>query len=152
VSFPVQTPHISARKRANGQFTVRRQSIRKRLTAKLKEVRMALLRRRHSRIREQGKWLRGVVQGFFNYHAVPLNSASLETFHKEVLRNWLFALRRRSERHRMNWERFGRIADYWIPKPRILHPYPNDRFYAKHPRQEPYAGKPHVRIRGGGGR
>jgi len=110
--------HISGR-RSDGKFTVRRQTIKKRLSAKLKEVRMALLRRRHRPIHEQGRWLRGVVQGFFNYHAVPFNRAVLETFHKEVLRSWLFALRRRSQRHGMNWERFGKIADRWIPKPRI---------------------------------
>jgi RNA-directed DNA polymerase len=68
------------------------------------------------------KWLRSVVQGYFNYHAVPGNFVALRTFRREVARAWLAALRRRSQRHRLPWERFRSIVDRYLPLPRILHP------------------------------
>lgn len=126
--------HFCAKKRETKKFLVRRKSDSKRLRRKVKEVKATLMRRRHDPIPELGRWLAGVVRGYYNYYAIPGNISSLETFHTQVIRHWLKALRRRSQRHRMTWERFGRIADYWIPKPRILHPYPNVRFIAKHPR------------------
>ena len=115
-------------------FTVRRKTITKRLRAKLQEVKQTLMRRRHEPIPVIGRWLNGVVRGYYNYHAVPGNIAATETFRREVVRSWLHALRRRSQRHRMNWERFGKIANRWVPTPKIRHPYPNARFYAKHPK------------------
>ena len=126
--------HICGKTRKTGAFIVRRQTTAKRLAAKLKEVRQKLMKLRHLPIKELGAWLRGVVRGYFNYHAVPDNLAALKTFHKEVLRHWLYALRERSQKHRMTWERFGRIVDRWIPRPTILHPYPNVRFLAIDPR------------------
>lgn len=126
--------HACGRSWEKGRFLVRRNSMSKRLRAKLHQVKQALLRRRHLPIREQGAWLRGVVQGYFNYHAVPGNIAALESFRTQAVRAWLFALRRRSQRSRLPWERFGKLADYWIPKPKILHPHPNVRFDAKHPK------------------
>jgi len=74
------------------------------------------------------------VQGYFHYHAVPGNFAALQTFRREVARAWLAALRRRSQRHRLAWERFVTILDRYLPRPRILHPEPGVRFDAKHPR------------------
>jgi group II intron reverse transcriptase/maturase len=126
--------HICAKKHWSGGFIVRRRSIKKRLRAKLVAVKEALLRRRHLPIPEQGAYLRSVVQGFLNYHAVPGNGPALTLFCRECARRWLAALRRRSQRHRMNWQRFGRWCDRFVPSPAILHPYPNDRFYAKHPK------------------
>jgi group II intron reverse transcriptase/maturase len=126
--------HICGRKQQSGGFIVKRQTTTKRLRAKLQEVKRTLLRQRHRPIPEQGSWLRRVVQGWFNYHATPGNSAALEAFRTQAARGWLHALRRRSQRHRMPWERFGKLVIRWLPRPRILHPYPNDRFYAKHPK------------------
>jgi RNA-directed DNA polymerase len=97
-------------------------------------VKQELTRRRHEPIPRQGKWLRGVVQGYFNYHGVSGNMAALEAFRTETTRSWLRALRRRSQRHRMPWKRFRRHVDRWLPKPKVLHPYPSERFFAKHPR------------------
>jgi len=78
--------------------------------------------------------LRSVVQGYFNYHAVPGNLASLRSFRLQVIRRWMRALRRRSQKSRMTWPRLVAIAERWLSKPSILHPYPNLRFDAKHPR------------------
>ena len=50
----------------------------------------------------------------------------------------------------MTWERITRLANDWLPKPHILHPWPNVRFAVKHPRWEPYAGISPVRICAGG--
>ena len=85
-------------------------------------------------VAELGKWLRSVVQGYFNYHAVPGNLANLRSFRMQVIRRWMRALRRRSQKHRITWPRLVALADRWIPRPAILHPYPNLRFDAKHPR------------------
>lgn len=126
--------HISGRKWERGGFIVQRKTMSKRLRAKLQEIKQALTRWRHLPIPQLGAWLRGVVRGYFNYHAVPGNTKSLASFRFQVARLWLRALRRRSQRHRMNWARFGQIADRWLPLPKVLHPYPNQRFYAKHPK------------------
>jgi len=125
--------HICARPQRGG-FIVKRKTASKRLRAKLKAVKSVLLRTRHRPVQETGAWLRAVVQGYFNYHAIPGNGSSLDTFQTQVRRAWLRGLRRRSQRSRLTWNRFQRFAIFWIPQPRILHPYPNVCFDAKHPR------------------
>ena len=112
----------------NGSFWLRRQTIKKRLRAKLKQVKDQLRRRRHWPIPEQGRWLRSVVQGHLNYYAVPGNSRAISAFHRQLGRLWLSALRRRSQRHRVTWERMRRLIARWLPPARILHPYPELRF------------------------
>jgi group II intron reverse transcriptase/maturase len=126
--------HICGRTWKGNWFTVRRQTVKKRLRSKLQAVRQELRKRWHERIADTGKWLRSVLQGYFNYHAVPGNFAALQTFRREVVRAWLEALRRRSQRHRLPWERFRSIIDRYLPLPRILHPEPGVRFDAKYPR------------------
>lgn len=126
--------HICGKTRKNGWFTVRRQTVKKRLRSKLQAVRQELRKRWHERIAATGGWLRSVVQGYFNYHAVPGNFVALNTFRREVVRAWLESLRRRSQRHRLPWERFRSIIDRYLPVPRILHPEPGVRFDARHPR------------------
>ena len=122
--------------RRNGGFALKRRSIAKRLRAQLQEVKQKLRKKMHASVRAQGRWLGAVVRGWFQYHAVPSNSMCLNQFRKEVCRLWLRMLRRRSQkgRCRWNWARLVRIASEFIPKPRILHPYPSVRFYVKHPR------------------
>jgi RNA-directed DNA polymerase len=80
-----------------------------------------------------GQWLRRVVQGHINYYGVPFNPKSLNLFVQEVTKAWLWSLRRRSQRHRMNWKRFKSYDRYWIPNPQIVHPYPEQRFYPEFP-------------------
>jgi RNA-directed DNA polymerase len=126
--------HICGQSRKNGKFLVLRKTIRKRLLAKLKQVKVALWRRMHQPLAEVGKWLKSVVQGYFNYHAVPGNLASLLSFRLEVCKRWLRVMRRRSQKSRITWEHITRFAEQWLPRPKILHPYPNLRFDAKHPR------------------
>ena len=137
-------------KSRQGKFQLKRKTRPDRPRAKLKEVKEQLRRRRHQPIPEQGMWLRQVVTGFFAYHAVPTNHRALQTFRSNVTDLWRRALRRRSEKDRTTWQQIGRLADAFLPKPRILHPWPTQRFAVKHPRWEPYAGIPHVRICAGG--
>jgi RNA-directed DNA polymerase len=137
-------------KSRGGKFLIHRKSRRDRVRAKLAEIKEGLRRRMHGSLREQAEWLKQVVTGFFQYHAVPTNSPALGAFRFHVIELWRRTLRRRGQKHRMTWRRIGKLADDWLPKPRILHPWPNQRFAVKHPRWEPYAGKPHVRFCAGG--
>ena len=79
-----------------------------------------------------GKWLNRVVQEYFNYHAVPGNLYRLAGLRSEICRAWRQSLIRRSQRHRLPWLRFSRIAVRFIPTVRKAHPYPEERFYASH--------------------
>jgi RNA-directed DNA polymerase len=137
-------------KTRRGVFQLKRKTRRDRMRAKLREIREELYRRRHQSIPQQGQWLQQVVRGFFAYHAVPTNIQALAVFRERVTELWRQALKRRSHRDKTTWERARKIADDWLPKPKILHPWPEDRFAVKHPRWEPYAGKPHVRFCAGG--
>src|SRR3954447_4171893 len=133
-----------------GGFQVQRKSRRDRVRARLGATEEELRRRRHQPIPVQGLWLRRVVTGFFAYHGVPTDGRALAAFRFHVLDLWRRTLRRRSQRDDLTWERVARLADDWLPRPRILHPWPQQRFAAKHPRWEPYAGNPHVRFCAGG--
>jgi len=133
-----------------GSFQLKRKTRRDRMKAKLLEVKQELRRRMHRPIPDQGQWLKQVVGGFFNYHAVPTNSRTLSVFRHCVTVLWQRTLRRRSQKDRFAWDRVAKLADDWLPRPRTLHPWPNVRFAVRHPRWEPYAGKPHVRFCAGG--
>jgi RNA-directed DNA polymerase len=139
-------------KSRRGKFLIKRKTRRDRMRAKLQEVKEVLRQRMHRPIPEQGKWLRQVVRGYFNYHAVPTNDRALVAFRDEIIERWRRTLRRRSQRGALTLERMRKLADDWLPKPRIIHPWPNQRFAVTHPRWEPYAGKSHVRICAGGAR
>ncbi len=115
--------HICAKTRG-GRFTVLRQTIRKRLQAKLGEVKTELQRRLHDPIEEVGKWLRAVVRGHVQYYGVPMNSPALASFRSQVAWLWHRTLLRRSQKRRLTWERMRRLAARWLPPPRICHPYP----------------------------
>jgi group II intron reverse transcriptase/maturase len=143
--------HLCGTTRKTGRFIVKRQTIRKRLSAKLKALKAELRHRWHTPVPQLGQWLRSVVQGWLNYHAVPGNMDRLNAFRSQVLRLWFRALRRRGQRRPMTWARFLVLVRSWIPNAKILHPHPNVRFDAKHPRWEPYAAILHVRFCAGGG-
>jgi len=117
-----------------GKFQVKRKSRCDRMQTKLKEIKEELRRRMHQPIPEQGKWLRQVVRGYFAYHAVPTNLSALGAFRHHVARLWLRTLRRRSQKDKFAWERMEKLADDWLPKPTIIHPWPNVRFAVRHSR------------------
>ena len=111
--------HICVKKRSTGRFTVLRQTIRKRLQAKLNEVKAELQRRMHDPIPEQGKWLQAVVRGHLRYYGVPMNNSALALFRFQVGRLWHRALSRRSQNGRVLWDRMRRLITRWLPMPTI---------------------------------
>ena len=117
-----------------GHFTIRRQTARKRLEAKLQQVKQTLRTRMHEPVPKVGEWLRRVLKGFYQYHAVPGNGASLQRFRWRIGRYWRHVLRRRSQSGRFTLKRLTRLYDRWLLHPRLVHPYPSVRFDAMHPR------------------
>jgi len=120
--------HVCGQSRSNGWFQLKRLTSAKRMRASLKAIRQALTRRMHEPIPAVGGWVRRVVQGYFNYHAVPGNVYRLSSFRKDVARAWLHAIRRRGQRGRMPWSRFKTLVERYLPRVRVLHPYPHQRF------------------------
>ncbi len=140
---------ISGKSRKGG-FLIKRKPRADRMRAKLKEIKEGLRQRMHHAIDRQGRWLGQVVTGYFNYFAVPTNDRAPSAFRCHVLELWRRTLRRRSQKDRTKWDRMSELAGEFLPMPRVLHPWPSERFAVRHPRWEPYAGKPHVRICAGG--
>ena len=115
-------------------FQLQRKTRRDRMRAKLQEIKAELRRRMHQTIPAQGHWLRQVVAGHFAYYAVPTNSRALSAFRHYLTDLWRRTLRRRSQKDGFTWDRLTKLADGWLPAPRILHPWPEQRFAVKHPR------------------
>lgn len=122
-----------------GFFSLWRKTTRKRMVAKLKQIKQQLQQRRHEPIPVVGKWLQQVVTGYYNYHAVPGNLTSLSLFRARLSRIWRHQLRQRGDQRKIAWAKFARICNRYLPPPRTLHPHPYQRFNVTHPRWEPYA-------------
>jgi RNA-directed DNA polymerase len=137
-------------KSRSGKFLIKRKSRQDRMRTKLQAIKQELRRRTHQPIPRQAKWLAQVIRGYFNYHAVPTNRRALASFRDEIVRAWWRRLNRRGQRRPLVWERMKKLADDWLPRPHILLPWPNQQFAVRHPRWEPYAGKPLVRFCAGG--
>jgi group II intron reverse transcriptase/maturase len=116
--------HICGKKRSNGRFTVMRQTIRKRMQAKLNSVKAELRQRMHAPIQDTGKWLRSVVSGHFRYYGVPMNRHALKKFRFRIGWLWHRALSRRSQNGRVPWNRMRRLIDHWLPPVCVYHPFP----------------------------
>jgi len=125
--------HICGRSR-HGKFLLKRKSRRDRMRGKLKEIKEEMRHRMHQPIPEQGRWLAQVVRGYFAYHAVPTNSASIGAFRHHVVDLWRCSLSRRSQHGGITWQRIKQIADDWLPQPKILLPWPQQRFAVRHSR------------------
>ncbi len=126
--------HICAVTR-NGRFTVKRHTIAKRLRRKVREVSVKLREMRHGPLPEQGKWLGQVIRGYFNYHGIPGNRKALDAFRTILARSWFRSLRTRSQNARhLTWDRMQILIGRWLPKPRTVHPYPNQRLCVPYPR------------------
>jgi len=117
--------------RKSGGFTVRRKTQRKRMVAKLSSINVELRRRMHEPIAKVGEWLRSVLRGHYNYYAVPHNSRTLSVFRWRVARVWKSVLSRRSDKGEFDWKQMIRLIERWLPKPRVLHPYPGQRLCVK---------------------
>ena len=126
--------HFCGNLTSSGAFNVWRITAKKRMVAKLNVIKAELQHRKHHRTSEVGAWLRKVVQGYYQYHAVPGNTGQLRVFRRRVCRLWRSVLVRRSQRAQVGWDRLNPLLNRWIPPPRVLHPYPDKRFDAIHPR------------------
>ena len=125
----------SCSKTRRGAFTIRRKTIKKRFVRKLKEVKVELKERMHDNVKETGKWLNSVIRGFQNYYAVPGNMDLVKSFYDQTTKAWLHTLRRRSHKgQNFTWERFEKLIRWLIPRVRIVHPFPNQRFQRYYPR------------------
>jgi RNA-directed DNA polymerase len=122
--------HICGKTRKSKRFKLTRHTDSKRVRRKLLTVKREMAKRMHLPIPEQGRWLASVLQGHYNYYAVPDNIEALAAFRYQIIRYWLKTLRRRSQKHRLTWERMELLAERWLPLPRILHPWPEQRFGA----------------------
>lgn len=122
--------HICAKTR-EGRFKLKRVTSKKKMTAKLSKLKADLMQRRHLPVPVQGSWLASVVRGHGNYFAVPDNSLAVDAFRTQATRHWRKALKRRSQRSRLSWDRMSRLDKTWLPKTQILHPWPDKRFDAK---------------------
>lgn len=141
--------HICGRKRGGG-YLLKRNSVTKRMRGKLHVVRAELRKRMHQTTAEQGRWLAQVFRGYSQYHAVPTNRRAVNTFRRQLAHGWYLVLGRRSQKRRVKWEKVYRLMERWIPATRIHHPWPTERFDAKHSRQEPGAVIPPAGICAGG--
>ena len=141
--------HICGRSK-DGKFQVKRRTVAKRMRARLQAIKLQLRQRMHDPVRNTGKWLRSVMTGYYRYHAVPGNLPMMGRFRHRVVRMWRHVLIRRGGRRKPNWQKLTLLFVRWLPEATNQHPYPRYRFAVKHPRWEPYAGKPLVRICPGG--
>lgn len=120
--------HICAENRL-GRFDIRRITDGDRRRKKLQAMKQELRRRMHDPVERTGKWLKRVLNGYYQYHAVPGNLTVLKRFRRQVARYWCHALGQRSQR-RPTWEKLGRLFDQWLPAPRVVHEFPDARFRA----------------------
>jgi RNA-directed DNA polymerase len=121
-------------KSRKGKFLINRKTRRDRMQMKLGMIKTEMQQRMHQPIPEQGKWLRRVVKGYFNYHAVPTNHRALAVFRDEIIKRWRRVLSRRSQNGALTWARMLKLAADWLPQPHPLHPWPNQRYAVTHPR------------------
>ena len=126
--------HYCTTRKDGTDFQLGRKTQRKRMKAKLREIKETLRRLRHTPIDEQGRWLGTMMRGYFAYFAVPTNTYLLSAFRYHTSIIWFRSLLRRSQRHRLTWERMIRLIKRFLPSPRVLHPWPNHRFHVKYSR------------------
>ena len=132
--------HYCAKTRERGCFIVGRKTQAARMRAKLADIKYELCVRMHRPVPETGAWLRRVVQGYYNYHSIPMNRAAMIAFTRSVLRMWWKSLRRRSHKSNCDWKRFyHRLARRWMPPLRVMNPYPEHPLKRYDLRQEPCA-------------
>jgi len=114
-------------KTKKGRFAIFRRTIKKRMHAKVKEIKDELKRRMHDSIRDVGLWLKAVVTGHYRYYGVPGNKQALDDFRYLISQRWMQSLKRRGQKGRIKWDKMTKLIDRWLPLPQICHKYPNER-------------------------
>jgi group II intron reverse transcriptase/maturase len=120
--------HICGERRKDGKFAILRQTIKKRMRAKISEIKKELKERMHDPIRDIGQWLKAVVTGHYRYFGVPGNYDAMNDFRNEISERWIHTLRRRGQKGLITWDKMKKLIDHWLPRPQICHKYPNERF------------------------
>ena len=123
--------HICS-KASTGKLQILRRTIRKRRNAKLQAISEQLRYRREEPIVEQGLWLRRVLDGYYRYHAVHGNLRVLGAIRTAIAQRWYRSLRRRSHKRKLTWKKMHLHVTRWLPQPKVLHPWPEERFFARH--------------------
>ena len=126
--------HYCATRRSGGGFVLGRTPVRERMRAKLREIKERLRATRNDGVEAQGRWLGQVLRGWLAYYAVPMSAPAITAFRHHAVERWHRALRRRGQRRRLPWRRMRVLAERYLPFPRILHPWPEQRFLVTHPR------------------
>jgi RNA-directed DNA polymerase len=126
--------HYCSTRRNGTDFQLGRKTLRKRMRARLRAIKETLRRHRDAPIDAQGRWLGTVMRGYYAYFAVPTNTHLLQAFRYHVSITWFRSLRRRSQRHRLTWQRMSRLIALFLPSPRVVHPWPDQRFRVTHSR------------------
>lgn len=124
--------HICDQKRGGKGFQLRRKSKRRRQSESLKRIGTELRHKRSTPIDEQGRWLASVLRGHYAYFSVPTNLQTVRAFRHKVKVRWYLSLRRRSQRRRLTWRRMNVIVEKYLPMPKVLHPWPEERFLVRH--------------------
>ncbi len=119
--------HICGRTKKNGKFTIWRRTIKKKMQAKLKEIKDELKKRMHLPIQTVGRWLKAVVTGHYRYYGVPGNCEAMNDFRHMIGQRWKHSLERRSQKGKIIYEKMGKLIDRWLPRPKIYHKYPSER-------------------------
>ena len=117
-----------------GDFKLKRTTVRKRMEAKLQEVKQSLRKRMHDAVAVTGRWLGQVLNGYYQYHAIPGNLAALKRFRERIQQHWRRSLRCRGQGRAPNEAKLARLFARWLPRPQTLHPCPRIRFDARYPR------------------
>jgi RNA-directed DNA polymerase len=118
----------------DGEFRVGRITNRNILGKQIKAVQRELRRRMHEPPNLTAKWLDRVLRGHLSYYGVPGNIDRLSLFKNEIVKRWFKMRRRCSQRHTITWEKFGPLARRYLPRVRIVYPYPELRFRARYSR------------------
>jgi RNA-directed DNA polymerase len=119
--------HICGKTRTNGKFTVWRHTIKKKMQAKISEIKEELKRQMHNSVQETGQWLKSVVTGHYRYYGVPGNCDAMNSFRYRISQRWKYSLERRSQKGIITWEKMNKLIDRWLPRPKIYHKYPSER-------------------------
>jgi group II intron reverse transcriptase/maturase len=126
--------HICGKNGKTGYFIVQRKTVKQRMREKLQALKAELRRQMHDPPALTGNWLKSVVHGYYQYHAIPGNLRSLSLFRARLTRLWRNVLRRRSQTRQPSWHRLRNLFARWVPHPCLIHPFPHVRFDAMHPR------------------
>ena len=108
-----------------GSFKVGRKTSRKKYTAKCKAMNAWLKAIRNQvKTKEWWKILKAKLRGHYQYYGVSENSDGIVRFYKATVRLVRKWMNRRSQKRKMNWDRFTKYLEHYpLPKPKIMHSF-----------------------------